>query len=253
MQQQPVNTSSGKLILLIKSAYWIALLIIAAMAMASLHSAAADDGGAAARRGAADAGQHAESACRSASCSWPARPPTPPRKDSSRWSPRSGRPTAEFETNYDLLLERTGADPLSPARLDPKSVESVLFAKPYHLDYFSIEARGQRLALHLGARNRAWHEQAAPAISPARNGRCSTRPSPRRRSKGSPRSAVASMRFANARLDKHAQPAPDAVLRHHRHHHPGRAVHLPADVGRHPAQDARTGGCAQFDGLHRRA
>jgi hypothetical protein len=35
MSQQPVNTSARKLILLFKSAYWIALLIIAAMAMAS--------------------------------------------------------------------------------------------------------------------------------------------------------------------------------------------------------------------------
>src|SRR5687767_3498088 len=34
-QQQPVNVSSRKLIVLIKSAYWIALLIIAAITMAS--------------------------------------------------------------------------------------------------------------------------------------------------------------------------------------------------------------------------
>ena len=35
LTQQPVNTSSRKLIALIKSAYWIALLIIAAITMAS--------------------------------------------------------------------------------------------------------------------------------------------------------------------------------------------------------------------------
>ncbi|WP_245490971.1 GGDEF domain-containing protein, partial [Mesorhizobium sp. M7A.F.Ca.CA.004.04.2.1] len=55
--------------------------------------------------------------------------------------------TAEFETNYDLLLDQTGADPQSPAKLDPKSIESVLFAKPFHLDYFSVGliANGDRL------------------------------------------------------------------------------------------------------------
>ena len=46
---------------------------------------------------------------------------------------------AEFETNYDILLERTGADALSTAPFDPNSVEDVLFALPYHLDIFSSE------------------------------------------------------------------------------------------------------------------
>ncbi|RVC46834.1 EAL domain-containing protein [Mesorhizobium sp. M4A.F.Ca.ET.090.04.2.1] len=55
--------------------------------------------------------------------------------------------TAEFETNYDLLLDKTGADPMSPARFNPKSIENVLFAKPFHLDYFSVGliANGKRL------------------------------------------------------------------------------------------------------------
>ncbi|TGV96107.1 GGDEF-domain containing protein, partial [Mesorhizobium sp. M2E.F.Ca.ET.154.01.1.1] len=55
--------------------------------------------------------------------------------------------TREFETNYDLLLDKTGADPTSPARLDPKSIENVLFGKPFHLDYFSVGliANGKRL------------------------------------------------------------------------------------------------------------
>ncbi|MEI9413943.1 hypothetical protein [Mesorhizobium sp. Cs1321R2N1] len=35
MSQQPVQTVSGKLILLIKAGYWLALLIIAAMVAAS--------------------------------------------------------------------------------------------------------------------------------------------------------------------------------------------------------------------------
>jgi len=55
--------------------------------------------------------------------------------------------TGEFETNYDRLLKETGADPLSPARNDPKSIEYVLFSKPFHLDYFSVGlvANGERL------------------------------------------------------------------------------------------------------------
>ncbi|TIW19929.1 MAG: EAL domain-containing protein, partial [Mesorhizobium sp.] len=49
--------------------------------------------------------------------------------------------------NYDRLLKETGADPLSPARNDPKSIEYVLFSKPFHLDYFSVGliANGDRL------------------------------------------------------------------------------------------------------------
>ena len=64
--------------------------------------------------------------------------------------------TAEFETNYDLLLEQTGADPMSQARFDPKSIESVLFTKPFHLDYFSVGliANGERS--DLGRSNRSW-------------------------------------------------------------------------------------------------
>ena len=46
--------------------------------------------------------------------------------------------TAEFETNYDQLLDSTGADPASPQRNDASSIENVLFAKPFHLDYFSM-------------------------------------------------------------------------------------------------------------------
>ncbi|TGV31403.1 GGDEF-domain containing protein, partial [Mesorhizobium sp. M8A.F.Ca.ET.142.01.1.1] len=55
--------------------------------------------------------------------------------------------TGEFETSYDRLLKETGADPLSPARNDPKSIEYVLFSKPFHLDYFSVGlvANGDRL------------------------------------------------------------------------------------------------------------
>ncbi len=45
--------------------------------------------------------------------------------------------TETFERNYAELLAETGAVYASTARLDPESIESVLYAKPYHLEYFS--------------------------------------------------------------------------------------------------------------------
>ncbi|MFN3546564.1 MAG: putative bifunctional diguanylate cyclase/phosphodiesterase [Mesorhizobium sp.] len=45
--------------------------------------------------------------------------------------------TEAFEHNYAELLAETGVVSTSPARLDPETVESVLYARPYHLEYFS--------------------------------------------------------------------------------------------------------------------
>lgn len=45
--------------------------------------------------------------------------------------------TEAFERNYAELLMQTGADPTSPARLDPDSIGNVLYSQPYHLEYFS--------------------------------------------------------------------------------------------------------------------
>ena len=137
MNQQAVKaTGSGRLLVTIKSAYWIALLIVAGMAMASyillqemmtaqqrdesLHQLASTQKALSQRivflanaAAAADASNRTE------------------------LIDELKKATAEFETNYDLLLNRTGADSHSPARFDAKSIESVLFAKPYHLDYFT--------------------------------------------------------------------------------------------------------------------
>ncbi|QND65338.1 EAL domain-containing protein [Mesorhizobium loti] len=146
MSQQPVQTVSGKLILLIKAGYWLALLIIAAMVIASfilLQQMMATQ-------------QHNHTLLDIVSTQKTLSQRIVFLASATGAGSRDKQPalvsalkqaTAEFETNYDLLLEQTGADPQSPAKLDPKSIESVLFAKPFHLDYFSIGliANGDRL------------------------------------------------------------------------------------------------------------
>ncbi len=146
MSQQPAQTVSDKLILLIKSGYWLALLIIAAMVMASfilLQQMMA-------------AQQHNATLLNIVSTQKALSQRIVFLVSATGAAPRDKQPalvtalkqaTEEFEGNYDLLLKQTGADPMSPARLDPKSIESVLFGKPFHLDYFSVGlvANGQRL------------------------------------------------------------------------------------------------------------
>ncbi|ARP66262.1 MULTISPECIES: EAL domain-containing protein [unclassified Mesorhizobium] len=146
MSQQPVQTVSGKLILLIKAGYWLALLIIAAMVIASfilLQQMMATQ-------------QHNHTLLDIVSTQKTLSQRIVFLASATGAGSRDKQPalvsalkqaTAEFETNYDLLLHQTGADPQSPAKLDPKSIESVLFAKPFHLDYFSVGliANGDRL------------------------------------------------------------------------------------------------------------
>ncbi|CAN7691084.1 putative bifunctional diguanylate cyclase/phosphodiesterase [Mesorhizobium sp. LjNodule214] len=146
MSQQPVHSVSRKLILLIKSGYWLALLIIATMVMASfilLQQMMA-------------AQQHNDALLNIVSTQKALSQRIVFLAGATGAASRDKQPalvaalkqaTAEFETNYDLLLDQTGADPMSPARFDPKSIENVLFAKPFHLDYFSVEliANGERL------------------------------------------------------------------------------------------------------------
>ncbi|AZV22625.1 EAL domain-containing protein [Mesorhizobium sp. M7A.F.Ce.TU.012.03.2.1] len=146
MSQQPVQTVSGKLILLIKAGYWLALLIIAAMVIASfilLQQMMATQ-------------QHNHTLLDIVSTQKTLSQRIVFLAGATGAGSRDKQPalvsalkqaTAEFETNYDLLLDQTGADPQSPAKLDPKSIESVLFAKPFHLDYFSVGliANGERL------------------------------------------------------------------------------------------------------------
>ncbi|MER9744932.1 EAL domain-containing protein [Mesorhizobium sp. M0187] len=146
MSQQPAQTVSGKLILLIKSGYWLALLIIAAMVMASfilLQQMMA-------------AQQHNHTLLDIVSTQKALSQRIVFLTSATGSAARDKQPalvaalkqaTAEFEANYDLLLKQTGADPLSPALSDLKSIESVLYGKPFHLDYFSVGlvANGERL------------------------------------------------------------------------------------------------------------
>nr|WP_245462825.1 EAL domain-containing protein [Mesorhizobium sp. M7D.F.Ca.US.005.01.1.1] len=141
-----MQTVSGKLILLIKAGYWLALLIIAAMVIASfilLQQMMATQ-------------QHNHTLLDIVSTQKTLSQRIVFLASATVAGSRDKQPalvsalkqaTAEFETNYDLLLEQTGADPQSPAKLDSKSIESVLFAKPFHLDYFSVGliANGDRL------------------------------------------------------------------------------------------------------------
>nr|WP_292645676.1 EAL domain-containing protein [Mesorhizobium sp.] len=141
-----MQTVSGKLILLIKAGYWLALLIIAAMVIASfilLQQMMATQ-------------QHNHTLLDIVGTQKTLSQRIVFLAGATGAASRDKQPalvsalkqaTAEFETNYDLLLEQTGADPQSPAKLDPKSIENVLFAKPFHLDYFSVGlvANGDRL------------------------------------------------------------------------------------------------------------
>lgn len=146
MSQQPAQTVSGKLILLIKAGYWLALLIIAAMVIASfilLQQMMATQ-------------QHNNTLLDIVSTQKTLSQRIVFLAGATGAASRDKQPalvsalkqaTGEFETNYDLLLKQTGADPQSPAKLDPRSIDSVLFAKPFHLDYFSVGliANGDRL------------------------------------------------------------------------------------------------------------
>jgi diguanylate cyclase (GGDEF)-like protein len=146
MSQQPVHSVSRKLILLIKTGYWLALTIIAAMVVASfilLQQLMAQQ-------------QHNDALLDIVSTQKALSQRIVFLASATGAASRDKQPalvtalkqaTGEFETNYDRLLKETGADPLSPARNDPKSIEYVLFSKPFHLDYFSVGlvANGERL------------------------------------------------------------------------------------------------------------
>jgi diguanylate cyclase (GGDEF)-like protein len=136
--QQPINVSTRKLIALIKGAYWIALLIIAAITMASfilLQQMLA-------------AQQHDDTLLTLASEQRALSQRVVFLAGATKDAPRENqlpliaslrKAVTEFEANYDMLLARTGADRLSPAHLDPQSIGSVLFDKPYHVDRLSTE------------------------------------------------------------------------------------------------------------------
>src|SRR3954468_24638788 len=125
MVQQPAKSGSEKLVLLIKSAYWVALLIIAAMAMASYMLLQQMMG----------AQQHDEALLSLISRQKALSQRVVFLASAADDANQLGKPqliaslkqaTAEFEKNYDQLLDETGADAMSPARNDPNSLENAL-------------------------------------------------------------------------------------------------------------------------------
>ncbi len=146
-KQTPVKTTGAdRLVLIIKSAYWIALLILAAMAMASylllqqMMAAQKQD------QEVLELVSNQKALSQRIVFLANAIPDT-------NTLIRPGivtalkEATSQFERDYDSMIDRIGADPLSPAKDDPNSIENVLFSKPHHLDYFSLElaTNGRRL------------------------------------------------------------------------------------------------------------
>src|SRR5690606_30626351 len=121
-----------------KSAYWIALLIIAAITMASFillqQMMAAQQRDDALLTLASAQKTLSQRVVFLASTIGDAA-----RKDQPALVASLRKAVGEFEANYDLLLARTGVDALPTTHLDPNSIESVFFSRPYHLDLFSSE------------------------------------------------------------------------------------------------------------------
>ena len=252
MSQQPPIVGADRLIFIIKSAYWVALLIIAAMVMASYMLLQQMMGE-----------QQNDQALLSLVSTQKAlsqrvvflanAADDADERDKPQLIASLKKATAEFEKNYDQLLDSTGADAASPARNDATSIENVLFAKPFHLDYFSmgLAANGWRFisavetelgsnksgAGYLAGKERAQLDETVAHATLA----------------GYSELGAAHRRGRHATIARDAQRPQDAVLRDHRRHHHGSLVHLPADVRDDPAPHARAGRCAQLDGLHRRA
>ena len=102
--------------------------------------------------------------------------------------------------------------PTSPARLDPNSIESVLFAKPFHLDYFSIglAANGWRFISAL--RDRARHRRVDAGYLAGKERARLDETVANATLAGYTALGDRINALANARLDEHAQHPPDAVL-----------------------------------------
>ena len=172
-----------------------------------LSASAADDGRAAARRGAAVARQHAEGAVAARRVPGQRGRRRATHRHSRRCSPRCKKANAEFEKNYDLLLDTHRR---RPAVARPRSIRirSRACCSPSRsistTSRPSLAANGWRFIS--ARRDRARHRQARRRLSRRQaNAPVSTRPSPTRRLPATRRSASASGAIANARLDKHAQ------------------------------------------------
>jgi diguanylate cyclase (GGDEF)-like protein len=144
-KEKPVNSSARRLLLVIRSAYWIALALVAAMTMASyilLQQMMA--------------AQQADSDILSLASAQRALSQRiillaravddVPAQRRAEMISTLRQVTADFERNYDELLRRTDTEPFSDSRADTGTVEDILYSGPYHLDFFSVSliANGRR-------------------------------------------------------------------------------------------------------------
>jgi diguanylate cyclase (GGDEF)-like protein len=131
-----LGTGSDRLNVLIKSAYWIALMIIAGMAMGSyvilqqMLAAQQDDqatlGLASSQKALSQRIVMLANAAESA-----------PADVRTRMIAGLKAATEDFELNYDALLKRVETDLTSVDKHNPGSIGGILFGQPHHLDYFS--------------------------------------------------------------------------------------------------------------------
>jgi diguanylate cyclase (GGDEF)-like protein len=130
----PVNTSSKKLIALIRSAYWFALMIIAAIATASfilLQQMMAEQ-----QRDAEMLSLVSTQKALSQRIVFLAGALDKAEDPRPLLAPFR-RAVTEFETNQDVLLASFPAELLSLNPAEAGSIEAILFSRPYHLSEFA--------------------------------------------------------------------------------------------------------------------
>jgi len=152
MPKSQAQAVSSRLVLLIKCAYWVALLIIAAMALASFlllqqMIAAQQRDDALLDLVSTQKTLSQRIVFLSGAAESAAAHNKPPLVAQLRTA------TDEFEKNYQLFLDRTGADSIALSTQDSNSFHHILFSKPFHLDYFTVglAANAHRLAAALDA------------------------------------------------------------------------------------------------------
>jgi len=144
--QQPANSSSKKLVALIKGAYWVALLIIATMTMASFlllqQMMAAQQRDAELISLVSAQKVLSQRVVLLATALGDAH-----ERNRNATIASLRQAVSDFDRNQDALLQGTEIGTLAIRHRDPASVENILYEHPYYLDQFSTElvANGWRL------------------------------------------------------------------------------------------------------------
>jgi diguanylate cyclase (GGDEF)-like protein len=153
MAEQKPGSATGRLIVIIKSAYWIALAIIALMATASyiLLQQMMTDHQADMRLLSLVSGQKAQSQRIVFLANAIERAPS---AEQFRLVRALEAANAEFGSDYAELKARLSATTKDGGKDEAGAIQHVLYAAPYRLDYHSttLAANGQRLAKVLDAR-----------------------------------------------------------------------------------------------------